>query len=518
MTPFILVVLVGAALAVLLTGYQAVPTGKIGVVYKRFGGLKREKYPVRVHGGQGVQAQTLTADRRYLLPPLLFRVAKVERTYVPTGTIGLVIAKVGAVPPVDRTLCKHVECDYFQDGRRFLLDGGQMGKQPMALPGGAYYDINPELFEVVTVDTLEDEEKYELTRSDLMDISVPEGATGVVIAKEGETPDEDDNTVGPLVPGHSSFQKPWVFLENGGRRGAQAETLSHGGVYRINPWFARVVIIPTRELTLEWQRRDTKSADRYDAALDQIVANVEGHRLLFTMTQIIRIPAKAAPRLVCRFGEDQDMTGLGDVRSPAPVQRFVERVLGRTVKGYFESCASEYEVLQFIEGLNEVRMELESKVGEALHEWGVEAGRTTLSDFESEDPELDARRRARAEARDRQFTLLHDLDNAKLKKEIDSIGIETLRERATVPVAETKAKAEVLGKQAVVLIDSLDKLKDFQTPSMITDSAVANGALPLVAAQEMINRTLAGIPADEPARLEPGAEQQQLKPGGERQD
>ncbi|NKE56587.1 SPFH domain-containing protein [Lentzea sp. PSKA42] len=506
----LIVILVVAAIAgvvVALTGYQSVPTGRIGLVYKRFGSLKSEKYPVRVHGGQGVQAATLEADRRYLLPPLLYRVKPVERTYVPTGTIGLVIAKAGAVAPVERSLCRHIDCDHFQDGRKFLLRGGQMGKQPMVLPGGAYYDINPSLFEVLTVDTLGDEEKYELTRSDLMDISIPEGATGVVIAKEGESPDEDDNTVGPLVPGHASFQKPWEFLENGGRRGAQAETLSHGGLYRINPWFARVVIIPTRELTLEWQRRDTKSADRYDAALDQIVANVEGNRLLFTMTQIIRIPAKAAPRLVRRFGEDRDMTGLGDVQSPAPVQRFVERVLGRTVKGYFESCASEYEVLQFIEGLNEVRMELESKVAEALNEWGVEAGRTTLSDFECEDPELDARRRRKAEQRDKRETLLHELENAKLEKKIESTRIDTEKERAEVPVAETAARVKLLGPQAEVLIESLDKLKDFKTPGVIMDSNAANGAMPLLVGQQMINQTLAGIP-QEPQQLESGDDEE----------
>ncbi|MFI6095868.1 hypothetical protein ACIA8G_09970 [Lentzea sp. NPDC051213] len=318
MTIFIVLLVIAAVVVVVaLTGYQSVPTGKIGLVYKRFGVLKSERYPVRVHGGQGVQAATLQADRRYLLPPLLYRIKFVPRTYVPTGTIGLVIAKVGAVPPVDRTLCNHVECNYFQDGRAFLMRGGQMGKQPMVLPGGAYYDINPALFEVITTETLGDAEIYELTRSDLTDISIPEGATGVVIAKEGDAPDDDESVVGAPVAGHASFQRPWEFLANGGRRGAQAETLSQGGVYRINPWFARVVIIPTRELTLEWQRKENKSSDRYDAALDQIVANVEGHRLLFTMTQIIRIPAKAAPGLVRRFGEDRDMSGLGDVQSPA---------------------------------------------------------------------------------------------------------------------------------------------------------------------------------------------------------
>ncbi|MEU0883722.1 SPFH domain-containing protein [Lentzea sp. NPDC005914] len=454
----VIVAVVALALVVVLTGFRTVPTGKVGVVYKRFGGLKNEIYPLRVHGGQGVQAATLRADHRYFLPPLLYRVQYVERTVVPTGTIGVVIAKVGAVIPVDRTLCEHVECDYFQDGPRFLREGGQMGKQPMVLPGGASYDINPALFEVITAETLG--EKYGLVRSDLMDVSVPEGATGVVIAKEGAAPDANDNVVGPVVAGHSSFQRPWVFLDNGGRRGAQAETLPPGGVYRINPWFARVVIIPTRELMLEWAGR--KRAECFDTALDEIVVDVEGYRLRFTMAQIIRIPAEAAPRLVRRFGQDSDGTGLG------PVQRFVERVLGGTVESYFSSCAAEREVLEFVSGLNEVRMEVQERVAEALEEWGVQAGRCSLSIIEL-DEELDARRRDKAGVRDKQQTLLYELKNAELEQRIQYLRIET--ERAWV------------------------------------DSGMANGALPLVAGSQMNSQTLADFLRDLPPELASGEDE-----------
>ncbi|MFC3892950.1 SPFH domain-containing protein [Lentzea rhizosphaerae] len=504
---FLIVVVVIAAVAgvVWVKSHQSVPTGKIGLVYKRFGSLKNEKYPVRVHGGQGVQVTTLQADRRYRLPPLLYRVEAVDRTHVPTGTIGLVIAKVGAVPSVEETLCRHVECDYFQDGRKFLLRGGQMGKQPMVLPGGASYDINPALFEVITVDTLGDEEKYEVTRSDLTDISIPEGATGVVIAKHGESPDEDENTntVGPVVEGHSSFQKPWEFLANGGRRGAQAETLSHGGVYRINPWFARIAIIPTRELTLEWERKEGEYTDRFDAALGQIVVNVEGERIKFTMSQIIRIPAKAAPRLVRRFGEDTDMTGLGDVQSPTPVQRFVARVLGRTVEGYFHSCASEYEVLRFLESHNEVRMELESRVAEALGEWGVQAGRTTLSDFEPENPELDQRRRRKAEERDRQEELGYQRRNAELEEEIRRIRLATDEIEVALPVAEIKARAEVLGPEFVGMKEVMGELAKMQSPNTyIGDVGAAGSIVPTVIGQEMLRDTLKSLNPEQPPQLD----------------
>ena len=73
-------------------------------------------------------------------------------------------------------------------------------------------------------------------------------------------------------------------------------------------------------------------------------------------------------------------------------------------------------------------MELESKVAEALTEWGVEAGRTTLSDFESEDPELDARRRQRARERDEQDSLAYRLRNAEVEEKIKRLRLESAPE------------------------------------------------------------------------------------------
>ncbi|MFI6095869.1 hypothetical protein ACIA8G_09975 [Lentzea sp. NPDC051213] len=151
-------------------------------------------------------------------------------------------------------------------------------------------------------------------------------------------------------------------------------------------------------------------------------------------------------------------------------------------------------------------MELESKVREALAEWGVEAGRTTLSDFESEDPELDARRRRKAQERDEQEELGYRLRNAELEEEIKRRRLQTAREEAAVPVAETEARVKLLGVQSEVLLQSLGELKDFNTPSIVADAGLANGALPLVVGQQMINQTLANIPQDPPQQLESGDE------------
>jgi len=150
------------------------------------------------------------------------------------------------------------------------------------------------------------------------------------------------------------------------------------------------------------------------------------------------------------------------------VQRFVERVLGRTVVSYFSSCAAELEVLEFVSGLNEVRMEVQARVAEALEEWGVQAGRSSLSIVDL-DEELDARRRDKAGVRDKQQTLLYELKNAELEQRIQYVQIET--ERARV------------------------------------DSGMGDGVLSLVAGPQMINETLADILRELPPELAPGEDE-----------
>ncbi len=51
-------------------------------------------------------------------------------TVVPQGEIALVVAADGAAIPAERILGRVVECDNFQDARKFLTGGGEKGRQP----------------------------------------------------------------------------------------------------------------------------------------------------------------------------------------------------------------------------------------------------------------------------------------------------------------------------------------------------------------------------------------------------
>jgi hypothetical protein len=470
-----------------VTRLGRIPVGHVGVVHRHIPGNHPDKFDVRLHKSAGPQADLLRANRHYWRIPLLYTVEPRPMVRVPPGTIGVVNALVGEPCPPGQK-CKSVPCDNFQDARAFLEGGGQSGRQLDFLTAGVY-GIHPYVFEVLTVDNI-GEGKHGLTAADLREISIPVGHTGVVIALAGEAPDDADGTAGRRVPGHENFQLASVFVANGGQRGAQEQTLAHGGVYQINPWFARVARIPTRDVLLEWTSKK-KPLNNYDTSLDQIAINIEGHRIRFNMTQVIRIPAHAAPGLVGRFGEqEEDVYGSSNATDGAPVRRFVERVLGSTVETYFQVIAMNYTVLDFFDQFDDVRLDLEDRVREALADWGVEAVRTTLSDFKSEDNELDAWRRQIATARDRQVILKSEHGNALIEKETRVIQADADAYAATAPeVRLLQEQIRLLTQDHVKRERYLKWLTQMKVPEVVAgDAAQLLQYMPLNRALEIISR------------------------------
>jgi hypothetical protein len=460
--PVLLVILVGLPLGGLFfyrAGLHRVPDRKVGIVYRRYGRRHpQEEFRVSLYGSIGPQAKVLRPNTRQWLMPFVFDVRYVPQTYVPDGTIGLVEATDGELRPSGRRLGKYVECDYFQDGTAFLSKGGEQGRQLVYLPGGAWYSINTELFNVVTVNTVGRNRTDGLTAADLREVTIPEGNIGVVIALDGKPPSQDPDAVGRIVEGHYSFRLPWVFLGRGGQRGVQGETLDGGTSYSINPWVARVVQVPTRDLHLEWTKKSQEEVGNFDSALDQIVVDIQGHRLRLEMSQVLRIPASAAPRLVRRFGEGElDLTRSAQgapVVKPAPVQRFVERVLGAAVAGYFTAVVAEYSVLKFIREYDTVRLKLQDRVAEALADWNVVAGHTVLGEFVSEDGELNEQRR-KLTRQDLELTqekrrlefLRQQRQNKEIEAEMERIAIDLKGESEVVGARKLReSEVEVLRK------------------------------------------------------------------------
>lgn len=483
-----------------IPGLVRVPSQKVGIVSSRFGNDERDEFDIKMYDSRGIQARVLQPNSTHVLNPLRFQVDYMPQTYVPDGTIGLVNALAGRVKPPGRALGQYIkDTNYFQDGDAFLRNGGEQGRQLGFLPGGARYNINPRLFEVITVDRPNLMKTHGLTEKDLQAVRVPAGSTGVVITQVGKPAGQGVDEVGRLVEGHHHFQLPWVFLGRGGQSGVQAEPLDVG-TYEINPWFAQVVQIPTRELALEWTSRSADKPDNFDTQLEQIEVNINGYRIGIDVTQTLTIPPTAAPRLVRRFGQ-------GDVGDPCrarrePVQRFVGRVLGGTVSGYFSQLAGGYQVMEFIINFGVFRTQLQDKVINELDGWDVIAGATILEGFTTEDRELDMLRRTlagqdielRKEIR-RLKVLEAALNSRKVQAEIDRIGIEMA---GAGEVEVLRQQVQILGPYQVVLERIVERMGDINVPQYvggdIADRLLA--AMPMSLAQDMIRDLLSKYAAD----------------------
>ncbi len=492
----LIILLLAAGAFVGWTGLRRIPADLVGIVTKTnlLGRKPGDDPRVSFLGSQGVQATVLRANTTTWLMPYVYTVRTVPVVTVPNGTVGVVVAKAGRHHDPGAPVEKHVESDNFQDGARFLRDGGIIGRQLQPLAGGTY-SINTELFDVLTVHSSEEDlAREELTADALRHVLVAVGETGVVVTHCGAKPVRGE--LGVVVDGHAEFQRPWEFVERGGRMGVQQETLAEGGRYAINPWFAKVVKVPTRVLVLEWSA-EAKSESNMDVSLKQVTLEVQGHKVWLDMKQTVRIPPEAAPRLVQQYG-----TGGADGRES--VQRFVEKNLATTVAGYFRRISAHYRIQTFITEYDAVCNELAREVRQALAMLGVKALETTLEEFRCDDDEINVIRRKIAHQQE-----LAKLEHEKLKELEASLASEEVRTRIglqKVKVDEAHRKldliklttmVELLGAQNVALERMLAQWVKANVPQFVGGgnsdmTAALLQAMPFSQAQEMLMAMASG--------------------------
>src|SRR5262249_38305494 len=130
---------IALALAVLtlLSSFVLIRERQVGIVVKRFSSKTLEAGRlIALNGEAGYQADTLAPGLHFGYWPWQYRIIKVPVTVVPQGEIALVIAAAGAAIPAERILGKIVDCDNFQDARKFLANGGEKGRQLGILTAG----------------------------------------------------------------------------------------------------------------------------------------------------------------------------------------------------------------------------------------------------------------------------------------------------------------------------------------------------------------------------------------------
>src|SRR5439155_13051136 len=137
-----------------------------------------------------------------------------------------------------------VECDNFQDARKFLANGGEKGRQLGILTAGTYR-INKALFNVITSLTAPE---HGMSGGQLALERVEPDMVGIVTTLDGR-PIEAGEIAGPVIPGHENFQNAQTFLDRGGRRGLQEQILL-SGTWNLNPWFAQVEQVPMVQIPI----------------------------------------------------------------------------------------------------------------------------------------------------------------------------------------------------------------------------------------------------------------------------
>jgi uncharacterized membrane protein YqiK len=273
-----------------VAGLRYIANNRVGIVEKLWSlkGSVPEGRIMALEQEAGFQAEVLRGGLHFGLWRWQYRIHRSPLVAVPQGKIGYVYARDGQALSPSQTLGHVIECNHFQDARRFLAGEqaspehepalGQRGRQRAFLREGVYA-INLALFTVMTEETvyrLEAVSSKELKalvnwQNELNEI---DGFDPVIIGGTIEAPDPlnpEKRVVvdsigivtvhdGPsLPPGeiiapaagvdrndkdfHNNFQDPEAFLRAGGRRGKQYVPLTDG-TYFINRWFATIESIP----------------------------------------------------------------------------------------------------------------------------------------------------------------------------------------------------------------------------------------------------------------------------------
>ena len=414
-----------AALFLWWTTAVLISERQVGIVIKRFAG--RSLVPgrlVALAGEAGYQADILAPGLHFGYWRWQYRVLKVPVTVVPQGEIALVIAADGAAMPAEHILGKIVECDNFQDARKFLVNNGEKGRQLGILTAGTYR-INTALFNVINADTAAE---HGMTMEQLRLHRVEPDKVGIVTTLDGQ-PIEAGEIAGPVILGHDNFQNAQAFLDGCGRRGLQEQILL-SGTWNLNPWFVqveqvpmvqipigyvgvvisfvgkahldvsglefkhgdlvnaghkgvwvtplypgkhplntrimKVELVPTTNIVLNWASRT--ESHNYDAKLSSInVRSKDGFAFQLDVAQIIHVGALDAPKVISRVGS---------------MQNLVDHVLQPIVGNYFRNSAQDYTVLDFLGARSHRQTEAASHIRAALAAYDVQAIDTLIGDID----------------------------------------------------------------------------------------------------------------------------------------
>lgn len=219
----------------IVKGLALIHDDEVGILTKKMFGRKLPQGRIISREGEiGVQAD-IVMPRLLWRNPITWKIEKAPVVEIKPGEVGIVESIDGDPLPVGRLLGDAVECNSYQDAKKFLENGGKKGPQVEILRPGTYR-INLKVFNVTKQPA----------------IAIDEEKIGVVVAQDG-TPLQPGFIIAPkpkddeTKPIHNFFQNGQAFINSGGSRGPQLDTLQPGEYY-VNPLLFNVKISDIAEV------------------------------------------------------------------------------------------------------------------------------------------------------------------------------------------------------------------------------------------------------------------------------
>lgn len=400
-------------------GLVVIGEREVGIVVKKFT-IGRKGLPagrlIALNGEAGLQADTLAPGWHWGYSPWQFAVKKEAVIVIPQAEIALIVAADGASIPPERILGKIVDCDNYQDARKFLTHGGEKGRQVGFLTAGTYR-INTALFKVITANNAS---QHGMRPEQLHVHQIAAEKVGIVTTLDGSSIAAGE-IAGRTIGGHDNFQNGQKFIDAGGQRGLQEQVLLSGS-WNLNPWLVnieqvpmtdipigyvgvvisfvgkehedvsgaafthgnlvnqghkgvwveplypgkhplntkvmKVELVPTTNIVLNFTDRIT-GQHGYDTNLQALkLLSFDGFSFDLEVFQIIHIGASDAPKVISRLGS---------------MQNVIDQVLRPIVGNYFRNSAQEYTILDFLIARSDRQVEASEYVKSALRAYDVQA-------------------------------------------------------------------------------------------------------------------------------------------------
>jgi uncharacterized membrane protein YqiK len=428
-------------LLVLLLTFRYIPNDRVGIVEKLWstaGSVTSGIIPLL--GEAGFQPALLRGGWHVLMP-FQYRLHKMPLVTIPQGKIGYVFARDGQPLPPTQTLAGNVKANDFQDVAAFLRANGQRGPQRKILREGTYA-LNTAQFVVIT------SERVYFLALDPSEVDTFKRMAALIAEREGFEPvvikDSDDVigivTVhdGPSLPDgqiiaptvgdeaakpdvyHNNFQDPEKFLQAGGLRGRQLQTLVEGtyyinrlfatvemipktvievgnvgvvvsytgaigvdltgeqykhgelvtknsrgvwnepllpGKYAFNTYAGKVTTVPTTNFILKWNKAETGS-HHYDENLSEVqLITKDAFEPSLPLSVVVHIDYRKAPLVIQRFGD---------------IKRLVEQTLDPMVSAYFKNIGQTRTLIQLIQDRSAIQQISGQQMKEKFAEYNLE--------------------------------------------------------------------------------------------------------------------------------------------------